>query len=250
MLIKLNFRSNKLQKSTNVNIVMPEPHAISDKPYKVLWLLHGLSDDESIWVRQTSIERYATEYNIAVIMPDIDRSWYTDTAYDSMYFSYLTEELPKACFDMFACLSQKRENNIIGGLSMGGYGALKASLTCPEKYGACISLSGALDITRKNMYCNVNEWRSIFNFELKNPCELEGTVHDLFYLATKDKNDGKAFPKIYMWCGTEDSLIVASDQFSAHLNELGVSHTYETSEGNHSWPWWDKHIVSGLNNVL
>jgi len=60
----------------------------------VLYLLHGLSDDHSIWLRRTCIERYATAYGIAVVMPNGHRSYYSDMASGLKYFTYISEELP------------------------------------------------------------------------------------------------------------------------------------------------------------
>ena len=133
---------------------------------------------------------------------------------------------------------------------MGGYGALKAALTCPDRYGACISLSGSLDITRKGRPCNLNEWKGIFGFDLNDPAELEGSDHDLFALAERNKGAGIPFPKLYMWCGTEDHLIGVNRLYDQHLTKLQIPHKFETSEGDHTWHWWDMHIRGALEWVL
>ena len=246
----MNFKSKELNKDVQVNILIPDKATANGEAYKTLWLLHGCSDNHTAWTRYTSIERYANTYGIAVVMPNVDRSWYTNTAYGSNYFNFVAKELPMVCRRLFKGMSEKREDNIVGGLSMGGYGALKLALVCPEQYGACVSLSGALDITRKGRTCNVEEWRSIFGYELQSPLELEGSEHDLFALSAKNKNEGKPFPKLYMWCGLDDVLIAANRLFDQHLSELGVAHEFDTSEGNHSWKWWDLHIQNAIRYIL
>lgn len=246
MFLEMKFRSKELGKQTNVNVLLPEGLGESKAQYKTLWLLHGLTDDHTAWMRNSLITRYARKYNLAVIMPNADRSWYTNTAYGMNYFNYVTKELPDICRRTFLNLSEKREDNIIAGLSMGGYGALKAALSCPEQYGTCISLSGSLDVTRKGRPCKLEEWRSIFGFDISSPLELEGSEHDLFALAERNKAEGRAFPRIYMWCGLEDTLITVNRSFDKHLSELGVGHTFQESEGDHSWKWWDLHIQSAL----
>lgn len=250
MFLEMNFKSRELNRQTQVYVLLPSVSDDNASPCKTLWLLHGLSDNHTAWMRYTAIERYAIKHRLAVVMPSVERSWYTDTAYDAHYFSFVTKELPEVCFKTFRQMSQKREDNIVAGLSMGGYGAMKIALSCPEQYGSCISLSGSFDITRKGRPYNLNEWRSIFNFDMENPLELEGSEHDLFALAAKNKAEGKEFPKLYIWCGTEDGLIVANRAFDRHLTELGVAHRFETSEGDHSWKWWDLHIQSGLEWIL
>ena len=237
--LELKYRSAALGQDVSVNVLVPENKTGN---FKTLWLLHGLSGDQNSWMRYTSVERYANLYELAVVMPCADRSWYTDTAYGKKYFTFITQELPAKMAHFFKGYSSAREDNLVMGLSMGGYGAVKAALTYPEKYGFCAAFSGSLDITRKNRPYDLDEWRSIFGFDLKSAAELEGTKHDLFALA----GEAKDFPYIYMWCGTEDPLIEANSNFSSHLTALGIAHTFETSEGNHSWKYWDLHIQNAL----
>ena len=92
-------------------------------------------------------------------------------------------------------------------------------------------------------------WKSIFGFE-QTPDELENSEHDLFYLAKKCVEDKALIPEIYTWCGTEDPLIDVNDKFHQHLNALGIQNTYEFSEGDHSWKWWDLHIQDALRCLL
>ena len=243
----MNFHSKELKQKTTVNIIIPDN---ANETVKTLWLLHGLSDDQNTWMHKTSIERYADSHGIAVIMPTSDRCWYTDTAYGKNYFTYITDELPTVCRKHFSALSPNREDNMVAGLSMGGYGALKIALTYPERYGFCGALSASVDITRENRPYDLNEWRSIFGFDLTDARELAGSKHDLFALTKRNHDDGKTFPEIYMWCGTEDSLLGVNKKLSGLFDELDVKHLFEYSEGNHSWKWWDLHIKDALNYYL
>lgn len=249
MFLEMNFRSAELKRQTQVYVLLPD-ESKNDPPYKTVWLLHGLGGNHTDWMRNTAIEQYAKKHSLAVIMPNVDRSWYTDTAYGANYFSFITKELPEVCFRTFSQMSQRREDNIAAGISMGGYGAMKVAFSYPERYGCCISLSGSLDITRKGRPCDINEWRSIFGFDMNSPLELEGSRHDLYALTSKAKGEGKQLPKLYMWCGTEDHLIDVNRSFDRHLTELGVAHTFETSEGDHSWKWWDLHMQGALEWMM
>jgi S-formylglutathione hydrolase FrmB len=183
-------------------------------------------------------------------MPGVERSWYTNTAYHANYFNFVAHELPDLCRHTFKGFSDKTEDNIVAGLSMGGYGALKLALTCPAQYGACISLSGSLDITRKGRPVDLDEWRSIFGYALESALDLAGSEHDLFALAKRNKAAGLTFPKLYLWCGQQDTLIGVNRAFDRHLTELDVAHTYTESEGDHTWPWWDMHIQGALKAIL
>ena len=250
MFLQMNFYSKELGKAAGVNVIIPDKCYNSEKPYKTLWLLHGLTDDHTAWMRFSSIERYANEWGIAVVMPGVDRSWYTNTAYGVNYFNFVAKELPEVCRGLFNGMSAAREDNIVAGLSMGGYGALKLALTCPMQYGACISLSGSLEVTRKGRSYNIEEWKSIFGYQIESALDLAGSEHDLFALATKNKEEGKPFPSLYLWCGLEDTLIGINREFNKHLTNLSVEHIYKESEGNHYWKWWDLHIQDAVQSVL
>ena len=254
---EMHYYSEALRCRVVLNVLLPEIPKKDDgtglpknETYKTLYLFHGLSQDYSDWIRKSNIERYAEKHGIAVVMPSVGRSWYADTQYGENYFTFVTEELPAVCQSYFRNMSSRRENNFVAGLSMGGYGAIKAALSCPEKFSACASLSGSLDITRKGRDIDIPAWRAIFDFDLKSGDDLSGSEHDLFELARRIKASGKEIPRIYLWCGTEDHLIEINRSFRRELEKLGISHTYKESEGNHTWPWWDLHIRDALDFLL
>ena len=255
--IELHFHSDSLKTAVTVNVLLPEKaktligmEGTEGNHFKTLYLLHGLSDDQTIWMRRTSIERYAIERGIAVVMPNVGRSWYTDTAYGAAYFTFITEELPHVCKLYFKGISDRREDTLIAGLSMGGYGAIKCAMRCPEQYGGCASLSGAFDISAARRLAQLNEWQGIFDFGMEDPSALNGSIHDVYALVEKNRREGIPFPKMYLWCGESDKLLPANQRMHVLLDELQVTHLYEESEGNHSWKWWDLHIQDALDYLL
>ena len=116
----------------------------SFRGHPTLWLLHGLSDDESIWSRSTSIERYVAPLGLSVVMPNVHRSFYTNMHSGYRYWDFVSEELLEKARGFFP-LSSARADNFVAGLSMGGYGALKLAVTLPEQFAAAASLSGVTD---------------------------------------------------------------------------------------------------------
>lgn len=251
--LQLNYHSDALGMGVSVNVILPESAKTAigmqsgrEETYKTLFLLHGLSDDHTIWMRRTAIERYAAKYKIAVVMPGVGRSWYTDTASGAKYLTFVADELPHVCRGFFKGMSDRREDNVIAGLSMGGYGAVKAALTYPEHFGGAASLSGTLDIADVSRNRPMDEWRGIFGFDMQSVGELKDTCHDLFWLARECHAAGKPFPRMYLWCGTEDGREDYTTRYDALLNELGKEHYYALSEGDHSWTWWDLHIQGVL----
>lgn len=254
-LIHLNFHSDVLGMAMQADVILPQKNTsligmqtTDSETYKTLWLLHGLSDDNTIWQRRTSIERYASERGIAVVMVNADRSWYCDMKYGGRYFTYLTDELPKICRSFFRGMSAKREDNFVAGLSMGGYGALKCALTYPDRYAAAASLSGAVDIAAYVAGKSEKDepyWYSILgDFD-----KVEGSENDLFALAKRTATAPEK-PRLFLWCGTEDDLIHSNRRLKAHLDALSLASTYSESEGDHSWHWWDLHIQRAISFFL
>ena len=217
--------------------------------YPTLYLLHGLSDDHTIWMRRTSIERYAAAKNIAVVMPAVGRSFYQDMASGPKYWTFLSEELPALCQQWFP-LSAAREDNFAAGLSMGGYGAMRLALGRPDKFAAGASLSGALDMAKRLREAGKEgsrfskaEWQGIFGQELKG----EGTDRDLFTLAQKVAMSAAPKPKLFLCCGTEDGLLPDNHDFREHLDSVHLENTYEEGPGNHDWGYWDANIQRVLD---
>ena len=145
---EFHYYSETLEIDVSVNVILPETRIMAQqegKPLPTLYLLHGLSDDHTHWVRQTRLEFYARKYRLAIIMPCVNRSFYTDMKRGAKYFTFVSEELPRV-MEMYFPLSSRREDRFAAGLSMGGYGATKLGLRLPERYAAIASLSGALEM--------------------------------------------------------------------------------------------------------
>lgn len=206
--------------------------------YPVLYLLHGLSDDETVWTRRTSIERYAQEKGIAVVMPCTHRSFYTDAVHGYRYFKHVAEEVPALARSFFH-LSAKREDNFIAGLSMGGYGALKIATTFPDRFCAAASLSGVVDIAARFDGVMapevVREMEMIFG-----PLDqIKDGVNDLFSLTQKMASSNQPKTKIYQCCGTEDFLYAMNVRYRDMVKSLSLDFTYEEGPGTHNWAYWD-----------
>src|SRR5512145_3489198 len=185
ILTEIKFLSDTLGFHTSMHVLMPKRTLAAMKnkrtpKYRTLYLLHGHSDDHTAWMRWSSIEKYVEGLNLAVVMPAANLSFYTDMAHGKEYFKFISEEVPAVVRDMFS-LSEKREDNFVAGLSMGGYGAFKLALTYPDRYAAAASLSGGLDLCEtvrednpRNDEFRLAEFRNIFGDLSKVP----GNDHD------------------------------------------------------------------------
>ena len=242
--INIKFASEVLGVNTDINVVIPQKNTAGqigiennakDEKYKCLLLLHGLSDDNTIWMRRTSIERYATEKGIAVVMPSAEKSFYTNMKYGDRYFDFISDEVLRVARE-FLPISDKREDNFVAGLSMGGYGALKIALKKPLEFAACAGLSSVADIEEFMTVHRPNLRETVFGIEGKVPEE-----EDLFCLATKT-NEQSVKPRVYMGEGTEDFMYDANVRLKNHFETLDYDFTYRESAGEHNWAFWDEYI--------
>ena len=242
---KLNytFCSQILDMNVTVNIILPEPIHKGEK-FKTLYLLHGYMGDYTDWTRFTSVERYNWKYRYAIIMPAVQNSYYTDTAYGHRYLSFITKELPEVMENTFP-LSKKGSDRHIGGLSMGGYGAIKSALLYPKRYQKAFSLSGALDISHIQTLTRDSGRKTMFDsvFGKKNVFQ---TKHDLFFLTQKNIDKDILIPDMFIACGKEDFLYESNKKFHLFLDEKKIKHQYIVDTGVHDWDFWDRFLISAL----
>ncbi|MDW7659637.1 MAG: alpha/beta hydrolase family protein, partial [Bacillota bacterium] len=243
-ILHTNFFSQTLGLSCSMDVILPETEqgigidTASDQSDRqalpVLYLLHGLSDDHTIWQRRTSIERYAASRRIAVVMPAVHRSFYTDQKYGYRYWTFISEELPKVVRHFFH-ISDRREDTFAAGLSMGGYGALKLGLRRPDLFAAVASLSGAVDLS--HFIGSPDPERSAEGQLIFGSLEQYlGGDDDLSALAQKTADSGVARPDIFMACGSGDFLYQHNLKFWPYLEQLGYKVTWHEKEGAiHEW---------------
>lgn len=251
-LIRMNFFSDVLGMCVPVTVILPQrTHDQTEAGFKhpVLWLLHGASDDHTIWTRYTSIERYAQKQGLCVIMPSAHMSRYQDMAHGGRFFSYIADELPQIMRSFFP-LSEARTHNFICGLSMGGAGALRIGLQRPGQYAAIGCLSAAAsnyDTKQLDDPRYVMSQRLVFGD--RDPAE---EMRDVLGMAQEIIDRGKPIPRIYHACGRDDYLLenarMTRDFFQA-LNGNPFGYVYEEDEGSHEWGYWDAHIQRFLNFI-
>lgn len=241
--LRCDIRSEVMGMTTSLEAVLPDSGRIKDAP--VVYLLHGLSDNCSNWSRFTAVERYAAGKGAAVIMPEVQRSFYADMALGIDYFSYVREELPRICSRLFG-LSLRREKSFIMGLSMGGYGALKCALTAPRQYAGCAAFSAAIEMDKRLSFATgrlARELRAVVGPEGKIPPEI-----DLYALLQKRK--GAQLPRFFVTCGEQDPLYQEDVRFVKALEGRGAAVRFEHWEGNHQWSVWDKSVEMALEEFL
>lgn len=256
--LSCNFFSESLGVSTSMQVLLPQSTgntqigmagAPSRNTYPVLYLLHGWSDDDTIWMRRTSIERYAAELGLVVVMPRVELSYYQNMASGMAFWDFVSIELPALCRQWFP-ISSAREDTFAAGLSMGGYGAFRLGLALPDRYAAVASLSGALDI-RATMAAIREDDRSAKREAIFGPgFKLLGRDSDLLEMTSDLKSTNKSTPRFYQWCGTEDFLYQSNLRFRDHAVGKGLDLVYHEGPGDHSWGHWDREIQPVLQWLL
>ncbi|MCS8587097.1 alpha/beta hydrolase [Leuconostoc citreum] len=246
--LQINYYSQILGMDRIMHVILPE---LSDhnpqwtntdlQDIPVLYLLHGMSGDQAVWSRRTSIERLVRQTPVAIVMPSTDLAWYTNTQYGMAYFDALLQELPEKVATLLPQLSRRREKNFVAGLSMGGYGAFKIAFSS-QQFSYAASLSGALmgnpNFPERSTWQNDAYWRGIFGDLSK----FEGSENDLLALAQQQTQQQTNLPKLYAWIGEEDYLFENNQQSIAQIKALGYDVVFETSHGEHEWYYWDKQI--------
>ncbi len=234
-LITMQWYSQALESMTAANVLVPET---LPGPFPVLYLLHGLSDDYSAWIRKTSIERYAEGYGFMIVMPDSGRGYSADAPDGEAYETAMVSDLIPFIDRTFRT-DARRSSRAIGGLSMGGYGALKFALGHPDLFCSATSHSCSRAVTWTHEPTSQEpKYVRVFG---PNPT---GGSNDLF--SVSEKIDRRLLPALRIDCGTEDALLDHNRRFHRHLESLAIPHQYAEFPGGHNWAYWDQHIQEAL----
>ncbi|MFQ6133489.1 MAG: alpha/beta hydrolase [Armatimonadota bacterium] len=239
----INFRSQVLNRPMSFNFILPDPWAAGPGPHPVFYLLHGYSDDHHVWLRNTRLGSHEHQLPLIVVMPDGEHSFYCD-AYDGDAFEqYLLEEVMQIVERQFSVRRGQRAR-CIGGLSMGGFGAMTLGLRHPDLFCSIGAHSSAMAVARHRVKREGmgEELRRIFGPKRKS--NAHRWRNDPFTLAEKIKR--KDAPAIYFDCGTEDGLLEGNRQFAQLLTRRKIPHEYHEYPGAHTWQYWDEHIWDSL----
>ncbi|MFC4098873.1 alpha/beta hydrolase [Paenibacillus xanthanilyticus] len=255
----VDFFAETLGLQSAIDVILPErtrrrvglASSAGGPPYPVLYLLHGASDNHTCWQRFTSIERYAADKGIAIVMPAVQYSFYSDMKQGFPYWTYLAEELPAIVRDFFP-VSDLREDTFAAGLSMGGYGAFKLGIRQPERFGAVASLSGSLS-QRSRIVADPNAgFSNPILFEMARLTfgsaeAYDGSEHDLAYVLEGRIGEGARLPKFYQACGTADFNLELNRDFHRQFAGRADLTYVETPDAGHEWRYWDNAIQQVLD---
>lgn len=257
-LAQVHYLSKALERIVTFHMYLPndtspelrENNPYYERPTKTLYLLHGFSGNTTDWITGSNAMDISRKYNIAIVMPSGENSFYINRkGTGNAYESYIAEELP-AYIKKTYHLSDKKEDVMIGGLSMGGFGAIRLGIKYGEKYGSVFGLSSALVIKNiaglspndlsgcASVIADYDYYVNIFG----DLSRIEDSDINPEYLVTQRIAEGKAIPRIFIACGTEDFLIENNRDFRDFLMKKNVDFMYYESPGIHEWKFWNEYL--------
>lgn len=249
--MELNLYSKVLSLELPVSLILPQPRLGKEEPLRTLWLYHGSTGDHTLWARLTNLELYAAERNLAVVIPTGHKSLFTNMLHGQDYGTYMGEELVSRIRQIFPCLSAHRQDNFIGGLSNGAYGALRVGLRYPETFSAIGAFSGG-DFAGQ-YYTDDGTYRGrrhVMVFGEGCPARSE---HGVQFLAERLLERGGPFPRIYHAAGSLEAAGQGDSlsDFFRNLPENPFSYQFELFENyGHEWRLWDRALLKYLEDFL
>lgn len=244
---EVNYFSDVLGMGMSMNVVLPDNVNDGEK-FPVLFLLHDHGGDHTTWIRNTSVERYAEERRIAVVMPDAYIGCYTNMKHGYKYRDYIGDEMPKIIRSFFKCVSADRADTYIAGVGMGGFGAAAAALTYPETFTLAAPVSGSFD--PRYLLNEPESMPTKFWFEdVFGPVnEFEGSSGDFYSLAESAKNSEK-LPEFLVSCAENSKFAAENTKMCAHLTSLGYNVTEHSKIGADGWAYYDAAILNVLDCI-
>lgn len=221
----MQFSSRALGRHVTYSVVLPEQGA---GPFPVLLQLHGRGDDHTGWIKLSNLVRYARQYQMIIVIPDGGLSVWTNMSDTERYEDYLMEDL---WAHVGATFHVRPGPWAIGGLSMGGYGAMRLGLKYPDRFASVWAHSGWYP----NQEQLLRSGRSAIN----------AADADVFMHAERVARAGVQ-PEITFDCGTEDGLLDHSRSLHTHMERIGLPHRYLEHPGGHTWEYWDLHVREAL----
>ena len=254
---QVSYYSKAMRREVTFNALLPIdmmeiPGKLNDKikPMKALYLLNGYSGSFTDWISFTRIRELSDRYNLAVFMPAGENHFYVDDEdKGELYGEYVGDELVKYTRKLFH-LSSEREDTFIGGLSMGGFGAIRNGLKYADNFSRIIALSSAI-ITYNIQNASPDYQDGIADYKYFTRVfgdlrQLKGSNKDPEALMIQLKQANAVIPNIYMVCGTEDFLLDVNRKFRDFIESEQVEHIYVEDTGEHSWEFWNKYIEKAI----
>ena len=253
----LKMNSKILNQERSYAVYLPPDYDSSDRSYPVLYLLHGLGDDQTGWIKLGDVQRIADESinsgissPMIIVMPDAGSGivgYINQPNRDWLYEDFFFEELMPHVESKFRIKKQKKYR-AISGLSMGGGGTLVYALHRPDLFSSAAPLSPAIGPTDIDDF---HKWISRYNFYFNDKIETQKLLnanHPIILIEKQSKKDLNSV-KWYLDCGDDDYLYEDSSLLHISMKKKGVEHEYRVRDGAHNWNYWKGSLPKVLGFV-
>lgn len=245
---RVTFYSPSLGRRKQYLVVRPQNSGQLDG-FGVIYLLHGFGGEPADWLRWSHLYDYLRNRKLIAVLPEGDNSYYVNAAEipDDHFADYIVNDIPNDVESHYP-VAAKRESRLIGGLSMGGYGAFYLGLKRPDRYWFVGSMSNAADApTRKFSFQRFGQYWRLRKIFGPLGSGVRETYDPLYVI--KSVQNPKGLPYIYQACGSKDGLIGVNRLLDRSLAAAHIDHVYRESPGAHNWRYWDQ-ALKGMFEVM
>jgi len=240
--IQMAYLSKALSREVSVKVILPSDDMCDhhEPPYKTLFLLPGYSATATQLITYLGLRNQAELKGIAIILPDGENLFYQDIPERMTFYStYVGKELVETMRNTFP-LSQKREDTFIGGISMGGYGAMYNAIKYRDTFSKVVAFSPAVDAYKLLVEAHApgfSEEQFLGIFKSKNKYYNSDT--NLLKAWTECPEAER--PELFMCCGYNDIAVYkAVEEMEKGFVEKKMPHTYLEGPGNHEIYYWEQ----------
>jgi enterochelin esterase-like enzyme len=232
----VNYYSRSLGMSADMQVLVPE----GDGPFGVLYLLHGLGGDHTMYTRCLPLPLLTERRHMILALCNGGKSYYCNGPAPAglAYEDHIVRDTVGFVDRTFRTIPD-RAHRVVAGLSMGGYGAMMLGLKHADVFGALSSMSGSL-------YFAAEEHPKGEQYPTQLMNALPPNVYNCFELARTVKAAGSDLA-IRFDCGRQDFLYDVNRRFHEHLTAIGLAHEFLEYDGAHDWKYWSAHVGETLD---
>ena len=252
----LSVPSRILGRSVPYCVILPPGYGEdANRRYPVLYFLHGLGDNQQMFVRSGGfnlIEELWDRHEIGdfILVSPAGYASFFMNSYDGRfrYEDFFIQEFIPFIENRYR-VAARRESRGIGGISMGGYGALRLAFLHPQLFGSVSSHSAAL----MEKLPAISVGNSPESGRLRILGNVFGSPPDRSFW---DRNNPLTIArtaefagmKIYFDCGSEDDYGFEAGAEALHkvLLSRRIPHEFHLYPGGHNWGYFAKHLPDSL----
>lgn len=233
-------KSAALRRRADISFYLPRGIAAQKLP--LVLLLHGVYGSHWAWLFKGGAHRVLDRLiehedlpPMMLAMPS-DGLWGDGSGYlhhrEADHVRWIMEEVPGA-----AALIEpniREAPRFIGGLSMGGYGALRLGALHPDHFKAISAHSSITDVAQ--MFPFIEETPDQFDLAEDRPLQVLACI----------KMNAHRLPPLRFDCGKSDALLEHNRALHSELERARIPHVYEEFPGGHEWNYWHEHLADSL----